>query len=370
MSTADSDEEQSARKPQTGIGDQPVANNNESSATPAHLDRSSADLIQSVSASDSASTSAVDPRFSETATQAKPRRPYHELLPKVWQRRQRLAIWLFLATCASTYYIGGVFYAIPLMSILLAHEMGHYVQARKHRVPATWPFFIPMPIPPLGTMGAVIVQGARSANRKAMFDIAVSGPIAGLIVALPVLCYGVWESEYLPIPKNGNLWIQFGDPLLLQWLTTWVHGPKEPGMEFFISPIGFAGWVGILITAINLLPVGQLDGGHIMYTLIGKPAHYVAYTVLAGGFAYMAYIRYPAYALLFILILIMGPKHPPTADDSVPLDLKRQVIGWLTLAFLFVGFTPRPIEIHEDSPPVEMMPQELEDALDSSPAIF
>lgn len=294
-------------------------------------------------------------------------------LPERWRRRQRICVFLFFATCLSTFLIGsnlfpallfedgrnfiranglwkmtveGLKYSIPLMLILFCHEMGHYIQARRYGVPATFPFFIPMPIPPLGTMGAVIVQGAGVANRKAMFDIAVSGPLAGLVIALPVLYYGVTQSSYIEFDFS-NGWIEFGEPLLLQYMIQSVHGPQPDGMVLVNSSVLFAGWVGILITALNLIPVGQLDGGHIMYTLIGKKAHFVAYATLALGFGYMVYIQYPAYLLLFILMIVMGPKHPPTSNDAMPLGWVRHVIGWATLAFIIVGFTLRPIVIHE-----------------------
>jgi Zn-dependent protease len=297
-------------------------------------------------------------------------------LPDRWKRRQRLCVYLFFATCLSTFLIGsnlfptmlfqsgrkyimatglwnmaweGLKYSGPLMLILLCHEMGHYLQARRYGVPATFPFFIPMPIPPLGTMGAVIVQGAGVANRRAMFDIAVSGPLAGLVVALPVLYYGVTQSSYVEYDfSRGG--IEFGEPLLLQWMIQAVHGPQPDGMVLVNSSLLFAGWVGVLITALNLIPVGQLDGGHILYTLIRKKAHFVAYAVLIGGFAYMVYIQYPAYLLLFILMLLMGPKHPPTSNDSMRLGWPRQVIGWLTMSFIILGFTLRPIVVHEPTP--------------------
>lgn len=305
-------------------------------------------------------------------------------LPEQWVRRQRLCIYLFVATCLSTFLVGSQFfplfylseegrsflnefgvwrfvvdglkYSVPLMLILLCHEMGHYLQARRYGVPATLPFFIPLPIPPLGTMGAVIVQGAGVANRKAMFDIAVSGPLAGLVIALPVLYYGVTESSYVQFDfSQGG--IEFGEPLLLQYMIQSVHGPQPEGMVLLNSSLLFAGWVGVLITALNLVPVGQLDGGHILYTLIGKKAHYVAYATLAVGFGYMVYIRYPAYLLLFILMIVMGPKHPPTSNDAMPLGWGRHVIGWLTLAFIIIGFTLKPIVVHESEKKQETNPK-------------
>jgi len=237
--------------------------------------------------------------------------------------------------------ISGVMYAIPLMSILFCHEMGHYLLSVRHRVPASFPYFIPLPLPPLGTMGAVILQGRGVATRRQMFDIAVAGPIAGLVVTMPVLLLGLYQSGYKTLAPGGGL--EFGEPLLLQWLIHWIHGPGLPGQTFVITTLGLAGWVGVFITAMNLLPVGQLDGGHILYTLIGRKAHVVAIFVIVAGVAMMAFQGTYTFSLLLILLIVTGLRHPPTANDSEPLGASRALLGWLTLSFLIIGFTPTPI---------------------------
>ena len=237
--------------------------------------------------------------------------------------------------------LSGLMYAIPLMSILFCHEMGHYLQSVRHRVPASFPYFIPLPLPPLGTMGAVILQGRGVATRRQMFDIAVSGPIAGLVVTIPVLLLGIYQSGYEKATLGGGL--EFGEPLLLQWVIHWIHGPGLPGESFMITTLGLAGWVGVFITAMNLLPVGQLDGGHILYTLIGRKAHAVAFLVIAAGVAMMFIQETYTFSLLLILLMVTGLRHPPTANDSEPLGTGRAVLGWLTLSFLIIGFTPTPI---------------------------
>ncbi len=234
----------------------------------------------------------------------------------------------------------GAVYGGCVMGILLAHEMGHYLQAVRHGVPATLPFFVPFPIGPFGTMGAVIVQDAGRADRRKLFDIAVTGPLAGLVVALPVLCYGVSISRVSNIPDGG---LRYGDPLLVRWIVEAFHGPYGPNQDVLLNAPLFAGWVGIFITALNLMPVGQLDGGHILYTLVGRKAHYVAYAVLGLAVSWMILTYRPQYALIVILLLIFGPKHPPTADDTVPLGITRTILGWLALAFILIGFTPTPI---------------------------
>ncbi|MEO2036936.1 MAG: site-2 protease family protein [Planctomycetaceae bacterium] len=235
----------------------------------------------------------------------------------------------------------GFSYSGPLMLILLCHEMGHFLQAVRYRVPASFPFFIPLPIPPLGTMGAVIAQGRGAADRKQMFDIAVSGPLAGLIVTLPVLFLGVSASHVdVIVPGYGN---EFGEPLIIQWVIAWIHGPTPEGQTLYMNGVAFAGWVGVFVTALNLIPIGQLDGGHLTYTLLGKPAHWIAKLLVGVAAAYMIYTGSYSYVLFLILILFMGTNHPPTRDDTVPLGIGRQIIGWLTLAFLVIGFTPTPI---------------------------
>ena len=250
----------------------------------------------------------------------------------------------------------GLQYSVPLMSILFFHEMGHYLQSVWNRVPASLPYFIPMPIPPMGTMGAVIFQGRGVATRRQMFDIAVWGPLAGLAVTIPVLWYGLSIAEYRPRP-DGALW-QFGEPLIMKWMILAIHGPSPEGCTIALDDngIAFAGWVGVLITAMNLLPVGQLDGGHILYTLIGRKAHLVAYAVIIGGFTFMVMNNNFSFSLLFVLLMMTGIKHPPTANDREKLGVPRHVLGWLTLSFLLIGLTLNPIivpELEEENQPAE-----------------
>lgn len=248
----------------------------------------------------------------------------------------------FWQSCAA-----GCQYSIPLMFILLCHEMGHYLQARRYDVPASFPYFIPLPLPPLGTMGAVILQGKGIADRKQMFDIAVTGPIAGLVVTLPILIYGIYTSSYVPSSWIGAY--EFGQPLLVKWLIHAIHGVGGPGLSFRWNGYATAGWVGIFITAMNLLPIGQLDGGHILYTLIGRPAHWVAWGLIILAVVIMLSTGLFSYVLLLILLTLTGPRHPPTADDTVPLGRMRHCLGWLTLGFLIIGFTFQPIVVSEEA---------------------
>jgi membrane-associated protease RseP (regulator of RpoE activity) len=296
---------------------------------------------------------------------------------RVFQRRARLSVILFGLTAVSVFaagcYLGmsllapleafvnsggriplsallptpemmreGAVYAGCVMVILLAHEMGHFLQAVRHGVPATFPFFIPFPISPFGTMGAVIVQDGGRANRRQLYDIAISGPLAGLLVALPVTWYGVSISHVADVSPVG-FGVRYGDPLLLRWIVEAIHGPYGPNQDILLNAPLFAGWVGIFITALNLLPVGQLDGGHILYALVGRKSRFVAFAVVGAALGWMIYSRRADYALMLVLLLVFGVRHPPTANDHVPLGVWRVALGWLTLAFVVIGFTPTPI---------------------------
>lgn len=287
---------------------------------------------------------------------------HRRFLAKKIRKMYPWSAFLFIAACASTWYVGGLnpggdfdhvsgaMYSAGVMGILLAHELGHYIQALRYKVPASPPMFIPMPFTPLGTMGAVIIQGAGYANRKALFDIAISGPLAGLVFALPIAWWGVQSSIVDIAPPGVQI---LGDPLILEWMYEAKHGPLAPGEEVVTTPLLFAGWVGIFITALNLMPIGQLDGGHILYTLIGRKAHWVAFSVVGGAIAWMVIRQDPSFAVMILLISMFGLRHPPSADDSTPIGPFRVLLGWLTLGFVLIGFTPFPISVQELSGPGE-----------------
>ncbi len=266
-------------------------------------------------------------------------------------RKQYLwSLGLFLVTCYTTWSVGdsrysdGFGYMIPVMAILLAHEMGHYIASLIYRVPATPPFFIPMPYSPLGTFGAVIVKQGGREDRKALFDIAIAGPLAGLVLAIPVCIYGAATAQAVPVDQIPSDEFQFIAPPLMKWIVWAVRGDWPAGMVLE-SAILDAGWVGIFITALNLIPIGQLDGGHILYTLLGRKAHYVAGALIAGALAYMFITGNLTFMLMLFLIIMMGPYHPPTSNDRAPLGWFRVVLGCITLPFIFIGFTPTPIVI-------------------------
>lgn len=275
--------------------------------------------------------------------------------PGVPRRRLRLHVLLFIATCLSTAfaglfffgYVGGLTYSLLIMTILSCHEMGHYLQARRYGVRATLPFFLPMPLPPLGTLGAVIAMEPRIGDRRALFDIGITGPLAGLVPTLVCCVVGVqMVDEPIPLGVDSG---QYGDPLLLELLYRLRFEPIPEGWDVPVNPVLWAGWVGLLVTSLNLIPIGQLDGGHVLYAMIRKRAHRVARFLLLGavaavliGLFVFRYWPLRVWLPMLLLLVLIGPKHPPTANDDVPLGGWRYVLGWLALAFIAIGFTPRP----------------------------
>jgi membrane-associated protease RseP (regulator of RpoE activity) len=275
----------------------------------------------------------------------------------LWDRA-RTPVLLFVATCFTTIWAGltpldsssshpileslahGTAYAAPLLFTLLCHEFGHYLQARRYHVSASLPYFIPMPFGPLGTMGAVIAMRSNMGDRKALFDIGISGPLAGLVPALICSVVGLEWSTVAEIPQGAVH--SLGEPLLFKFLAMWIFGPLPPGTDIYLHPLAYAGWVGILITALNLFPIGQLDGGHVLYALLRRRAQLVASVVLGASVAATILTQNYQYAPMLLLLFLIGPTHPPTSNDDMPLGTGRIVLGWLTLLFVIVGFTPTP----------------------------
>jgi len=242
----------------------------------------------------------------------------------------------------------GLPYAAALLSILGVHEMGHYVAARRHKADVTLPYFIPMPIG-LGTMGAVIRLKSPIKNRKQLFDIGVAGPLAGLAVAVPLLIIGLATSPVVFIgrPIAGG---QEGNSILYLLLKLITKGQILPsgGYDVSINAIAFAGWFGLIVTMINLLPIGQLDGGHIIFSLFGRAQWKIAIAaqvlLLLGGL-YLAFTTREflnVWLLWAILAQVFGLRHPPPLDDLTPLDRKRRLIGYATIVIFFLILTPLP----------------------------
>ncbi len=269
--------------------------------------------------------------------------PRRKFLQKIFSPdRKNLQIILFVLTFLSTYFVGGPIYSVAIMSILLAHEMGHYVMCKRHGIPATLPFFIPMPFTIFGTMGAVIAMQKIIPNRRALFDVGVAGPLAGLILAFPAIVIGLKYSTIIDPSTLGNTSFSMGEPLIFQAVRYLVIGPLPEGMDVLVHPLAFAGWVGLFVTALNLLPVGQLDGGHIAYALFGRNSKYIYYAAFAV-FAVSAYF-FPGWILMLILLALFFFKHPSPLDDVTPIDKKRRALGIFMLIVFILSFTPVPFK--------------------------
>lgn len=240
----------------------------------------------------------------------------------------------------NTVLMGMLTFTLPLMAILGIHELGHFFMARRRKVAASMPFFIPS-IPPLGTFGAFISLRDPIPNKKSLMEIGVAGPIAGLLMAIPFGIIGLMltNSEARVVPLNvgseGVMGISF--PLLYMWLEQLV----PISGDYLMHPTAFAAWVGFLVTALNLLPVGQLDGGHVARALLGARAKYLSWVtvaiLVAIGFFYTGWL------LFALLILFLGARHPPPLNDITPLDMKRKAVGVLAFLILVVAFVPVPM---------------------------
>jgi membrane-associated protease RseP (regulator of RpoE activity) len=259
---------------------------------------------------------------------------------------------LFLLTCFSTVFVGyqgfgslagGVQYAATILAILLAHEMGHYLMCRRYGIRATLPFFIPFPLMPFGTMGAVIRMEARLPDRRVLFDVGAAGPLAGLVVTLPAIFFGLQLSTSVQIDTLNEGTLTLGDSLLFRAISWLAIGSVPEGQDTLLHPIAFAGWAGLFVTALNLLPIGQLDGGHIIYALIGRASETV-FRVALALFALVCIIFYHGWILLIVLLIWFGYRHPPTLDPHLALDAKRRALAYLTFAIFILSFTPVPFK--------------------------
>lgn len=242
-------------------------------------------------------------------------------------------------------FASGLPFAMTLMTILLCHEMGHYLTARYHGVDATLPYFIPAPSF-IGTFGAFIRMDGRPPDRRSLFDVAAAGPLAGLILAIPAVIVGLQLSTVLP-EHSSTGGISLGSSLLLGFLSRLSLGLSPDEANIIMHPIGFAGWIGLFVTALNLLPVGQLDGGHVAYALFGRWHLWVSRMALIAILA-LGLLRYwDGWILWGILLFFLGTRHPSPLDPDTPLDFKRKIVAWLTLAVLVLTFIPAPFSIQE-----------------------
>jgi hypothetical protein len=243
----------------------------------------------------------------------------------------------------SNLFFGALFFSLPLLLILGTHETSHYIMAKKHGVAASLPFFIPM-APPLGTLGAVISMREPIPNKKALIDIGAAGPIGGLIVAIPVTIIGLILTDLYSVSAQST---EPGGMMLYNPILIIGLGSLLPtGSNLLAHPTFFAGWVGILVTALNLLPAGQLDGGHIVRALFGKNARAIGIATVVIMLFLGLYFNYFGYVFLIIIIMVLGGglSHPPPLNDITKLDKKRVMVGVLALVIFVVSFHPAPFQ--------------------------
>jgi membrane-associated protease RseP (regulator of RpoE activity) len=313
----------------------------------------------------------VEPVFEAEFADGVPSTPPDPPRP-VRGRRVVLPTVLFLLTCLSTFVAGacmwwpigqefgfqldsplrralmanwsdGLVYMACVLGILFTHEMGHFLATIRYKIPASLPFFLPFPIAPFGTLGAVIAMDGRRANNKEIFDIGIAGPLAGLLVALPILWIGVNTMD-LSAPVHGMFQIE--PPLIAKWMLAarqpegYIQG--EMIWQSQLNPFLMAGWFGMIITGVNMMPVSQLDGGHVIYTLFGQRARWIARTfiVLTIAAMVMNWVNRGLF-LMVIMILLIGIDHPPTSDDSVRLGPVRTALGYASLTIPILCFAPK-----------------------------
>jgi membrane-associated protease RseP (regulator of RpoE activity) len=274
---------------------------------------------------------------------------------------------LFIATCLSTLLMGtllmlefegmdieqlwhpsslllGLPFCVTVMSILTAHEMGHYLTCRYYGIDASLPYFIPVPLlNPIGTMGAFIKIRAPIRDRASLLEVGVAGPIAGFIVAVAALCLSMGQSRFV-VPETLKGGILLGEPLIFR-AVEYISGMTPPaGMDTYMHPVSLAAWFGFLVTALNLLPAAQLDGGHITYALFRSYHRWISVAVVAILLP-LAIYYWIGWGLWVIVLLVLRLYHPPTLDDSIPLSSRHTVLGWIGLAILILCFTPAPFTI-------------------------
>ena len=267
---------------------------------------------------------------------------------------------LLLATILSTLFVGTLYeeattsetmwmiwrgwpFSLSIMLILGAHEMGHYVAARYHKVPVSEPYFIPMPLSIIGTLGAFIRLKAPVKNKRALLDVGAAGPLVGLVFAIPVLLIGLYTSEIGPLP--GTSYILEGNSILYALAKVVVFGRFLPadGIDVHLNQVAWAGWVGLLVTGINLIPIGQLDGGHVAYVLFGRRAKQLFWPVLIGLAILVLINGATTWVLWIVLLFFLGRRYAEPLDDVTELDPRRRAIAIFTLFIFLLVFVPNPL---------------------------
>lgn len=284
-------------------------------------------------------------------------------------RRVWLHLMLFVATLVSTTLVGGLSYtpasdvtgvtnlpallvhpavlrtglsfSLPLMAILLAHEMAHYRACRRHRLDASLPYFIPVPLG-IGTLGAFIRIRSPLLSKRELLDVGASGPLAGFLVAVPFLVAGIWQSAPVTeLPERG--YMLFGEPLLFRLVSAWIHPSLARGGDLVLHPMGMAAWFGLFVTALNLLPFGQLDGGHIVYALVGSWHRRLVWPALL--LLVLLGVKWPGWWVWAVIAIAMKVRHPWIPGEDEPLDPRRRWVAWACIVVFVLCFTPQPITL-------------------------
>jgi membrane-associated protease RseP (regulator of RpoE activity) len=326
-------------------------------------------------------------------------------VPGVEPQQTRSRLWLngllYILTILSTLFVGATWsdqvpanadlgwilthlwigwpFALSLMTILTGHELGHYFAGRFYKVPVSLPFFIPIPVPPFGTMGAFIVMKGRTVNRRQMLTVGAAGPLVGFVLAVPILVLGLSLSSVEPMaaPEPGSMVFLEGNSILYLLLKFGVFGqvlpgsglattlqralgdgvaallgtfPIDSGYDVFVSPVALAGWAGLLVTALNLIPVGQLDGGHVLYSLVGQRAKVLTWPIIALLLV-LGIVFWQGWLLWAFLIFFFGQSHPDPLDDVTRLDRPRKLVAIAVLLIFVLTFAPLPMRVLTTSLP-------------------
>ncbi|MEM9777528.1 MAG: site-2 protease family protein [Chloroflexota bacterium] len=239
-------------------------------------------------------------------------------------------------------------YTLSIMTILTAHELGHFFAARYHKVPASLPFFIPMPLPGIGTMGAVIFQRGPTRNIRAQFDVGAGGPLAGLVFAIPILIYGLSTSEVGPLPEDLTGLVMEGNSAIYATIKILIFGEFLPNgnTDVSLNMVAWAGWVGLLVTALNLIPVSPLDGGRVLQVVQGEAFMRAIYWPILVGLVAMGVILQANVWLVWAIMLYMfGNRYETPLDTVTPLDERRRFLAWFTFVLFLLLFVPAPLTV-------------------------
>jgi membrane-associated protease RseP (regulator of RpoE activity) len=242
--------------------------------------------------------------------------------------------------------VRGLWYSGTILAILGCHELGHYFACRYYDVDASLPFFIPVPFLLTGTMGAFIRIREQIPSKKMLFDIGIAGPIAGFVVAVPALLIGLSMSHVVRVPANASNMLELGEPLLFRFASWLLWGTQPDGYSLNMHPMAFAAWFGMLATALNLFPIGQLDGGHVSYAVLGSRwSTCLTFATLgvAVGLAFFASSWIVWTGMMVVMLFTFGPRHPRVFDEHVPLDRSRVILAVFAVVMFVLCFTPAPI---------------------------